>query len=171
MLMDGYLPKKLTSYQLPARNGFTLIETLIYIAITAMILTLAFLTVYQLIDSNDRIFLSGQLIENQRFLLQKITWVLQSADVINSPAAGSSGSSLSVNKLGYPYNPLVVSLSGGVVRLASGATTTPITNSRVTVNTLNFTHRVLSGQIIIEIDAELVNKAATNTLETSILVK
>lgn len=152
-------------------KGFTLIETLIYIGIMAMILSLSFLVVYQLIDSNERIVLLRELTENQRFLLQKVAWVLQSNETINVPAAGSSGSGLSVNKLDYAYNPLVVSLSDGVVQLASGVTTTPITNSYVTVNSLSFTHRVLSGQTIIEIDAVLSNKTATNTLDTSIIVK
>ena len=153
------------------KRGFTLIETLIYIAILAMVLSLAFAAVYQLLDSDYRSVLLRELNENQLFLTQKIAWVLQSNQSVNAPAVGSSGSSLSVNKIGYAYNPLVFSLSGGVVRLASGATTTPITNNYVIVNSLNFTHRVLSGQTIIEIDAVLFNKAATSTLDTSIIVK
>lgn len=154
-----------------SKHGFTFIETLIYIAIVGVVLAAAFLTANQLIFSEERTVLLRELTESQRFLMQKIAWVLQGADAIVLPAANSSGGSLAVNKLNYLYNPLSITLNGSWVDLGSGATTTSLTNDYVIVNSLNFTHRVLSGQTIIEVDAVISNRAGTATIDTSFTIK
>lgn len=152
-------------------KAFTLIETLIYSAIVTMILSFVLLVAYQLISSEDRVIQLREVTENQKFILQKFFWVLQSVNTINSPASGGSGASLSVNKINYIYNPLIIYASNGVVYLNSGATSTPITNSFVNVSALNFQHLILSGHSAIKVTATLGNKVATATIDTTIIVK
>ncbi|MEK9186129.1 MAG: prepilin-type N-terminal cleavage/methylation domain-containing protein, partial [Patescibacteria group bacterium] len=95
------------------RKGFTLVEVLIYAGIVTMIITFALLGTYQIIDYQDRLEDQLEVTENSKFLIQKIAWVLQNNSAINSPVLGSSGLSLSVNKLNYGSNPLVITLSNG----------------------------------------------------------
>lgn len=152
-------------------RGFTLIEIIIYSAIVTAILSFALLSLYQIISFDERGVAQQELIENKKFLLEKIYWVLQSVEAINSPAVGGSGGTLSVNKLNYGFNPLIVSLNNGVTQLVSGATATPLTNSRVTIDSLNFEHLTFSGGAAIKINALLSNSVGSTSLETTIIVK
>lgn len=152
-------------------RGFTLIEILIYSAIVTIIFSFSLLAVYQIIDSDERVFSREELTANQKFLLQKISWALQNVDTVNSPAAGAGGPGLSVNKLNYPYNPLVISLDNGAVKLTSGATATPLTNDYVNVSGLNFEHLNFSGKSAIRATVALENKFGTTTIDATITVK
>lgn len=152
-------------------RGFTLIEILIYSVIVTVIFSFSLLAVYQIIDFNERVFAWEELTANQKFLLQKISWVLQNVDTVNSPVAGAGGPGLSVNKLNYSYNPLVISLDNGAVKLTSGATATPLTNDYVNITGLNFEHLNFYGKNAIRVAAILENKFGTTTINAVITVK
>lgn len=170
--MRGRLSKKLTSYKLQAIRGFTLIETLIYAAIVAGFITIAFLAVYQMIDSSGRLRNQQEINENQRFLIQKLDWILNSADAINSPPLGGSGNTLSVNKLNFAQNPLVVDVIDGAVRLLSGGgLPVSLTNNYASTTNLLFEHLNLSGQSAIRITGTLSNASASTSIDTTILIK
>lgn len=152
-------------------RGFTLLEILIYSTIVTLFLTAGLLVTYNIIDYSDRANANRELTENEKFLVQKVFWVLQSNSAINSPLSNATGTSLSVNKLSYSFNPLVISLSGGVVNLVSGATTTPLTNRFVTASNLVFTRRNFSGNDLITVTAVLTGKYTSTTVNTTIAVK
>lgn len=151
--------------------GFTLIEILIYSAIVTAVLSLSVLAAYQLINSSERVVDRRQLTENQKFLLQKIIWTLKDVSSINEPVFGGSGGTLSVNKLNYAFNPLIISLNNGVVELTSGATTSPITNRYVTVDNLSFEYLNFSTSTILRISADISNKTASSSMATTIVVE
>lgn len=153
------------------KSGFTLIETLIYSAIVVMVLTLTLAASYGIIESQDRITKLREIAENEHFLTQKIVWVLQNVDALNSPPPGSVGSTLSVDRLGYAFNPLEISLQDGVVVLKSGSTTTPLTNSYVSVSSLIFSHQILASTTAVRVTALLENDIAHTSVDTTILVK
>lgn len=153
------------------KQGFTLIEILIYSAIITGILTVSLFTAYQLISSEERVVMRRELTENQKFVLQKLAWILTNVSAINSPAASSTGSTLSVNRLNYSYNPLVLSLSDGALQLTSGATVTPITNHYASVTALSFEHRLVGGASTIKVNAIFSNDAGSTTINTTIFVK
>jgi len=153
------------------QRGFTLIEILIYSAIVTSMLTFALLTAYQIINSDDRLLARRDLTEDQKFLVQKIEWVLKNVSTINAPASGGSGDTLSVNKINYNYNPLIIALNASTTELTSGATTTALTSDNVEVSNLNFEHRNLGGTTLIEVSAKLENDTGSTTIDASFLLE
>ena len=156
-------------------SGFTLIETLIYATLVTVVTTFSILAVYQLIDTSDRGKNLEQLTENQRFLEQKIYWTLQSVSSINAPASGATTTSLSVNKIGFAENPVVIDVDSQTARIKRG--TSPailITNdSYVAVQDLSFHQFNFSGKPAIKVSGTLFNAFTSTTvaIDTTILVK
>lgn len=155
-----------------SREGFTLIEILIYIGLITVITGSFIASSYQIIDSKGRVQGQLELTENKKFLVEKLKWVLASNQAINSPTSGNSGASLSVNKLNYGSNPLVVDLSANQIRLTLGAgQPVPITNSQVSISSLTFTNQNLSGRSVIRIQATMQNTVGSISVDTTIPVK
>lgn len=157
-------------------KGFTLIETLIYAALTTMLVTFAILTTYSLIDSSDRVRNQKELVENQKLLTQKIYWALQNVSAINSPTSGATSTTLSVDKLSYGSNPVVVNTASSVAWLKRGASAAqPITdNFYARVQSLNFHQFDFSGHPAIQVSGSLFNPYTSTTVAigtTTILVK
>ncbi len=60
-------------------SGFTLLETIVYCALFGVLMTSALVTVYSLMDSNDRAKQSISLIAEAAFINQKLVWVFTGA--------------------------------------------------------------------------------------------
>jgi Tfp pilus assembly protein PilE len=158
-------------YRSPTKYaGFTLIETLIYAAIVSILLSFAIITAYQIISSDDRVIYRNELTENQKFVLQKIYWALQNISSIDTPALGASGDTLSINKLNYPFNPIIITTDNNVIELTSGATTTPLTNSYISTSTISFEHIDLTDDSALKISIYFENKFGSTTTDTVIFL-
>lgn len=126
------------------KNGFTLIETLIYIALFTLMMGGAVVAAFFIIDASahDKDKITATL--EAEFLMRKIDWALTGLDLsspVNVPAPGASGPKLSVNKNGFPPNPLVVDAVSGRARLAQGGgAAAELTTDRVAVSNLKFRH-------------------------------
>lgn len=149
-----------------------MLEILIYSALTAMILSFSILTVYELLNSGDRGRNLKELAENQKFLEQKIHWTLQNVSAINSPGAGATTTSLSVDKIGYSQNPVVIDVDAETARLKrGGGLPNPITDDfYVAVRDLSFHHLDLSGRSAIKVSGSLFNGFTSTTLPIDLLI-
>ena len=130
-------------------SGFTLIETLIYLALFAIIIGGTVVVTYDIIAGSDNTQIKVVISEEGNFLLRKIDWALTGVASIDSPAAGASGVALSVTKLGLPagQNPLVFDLNSGNLRLKRGAgSAMALNSSNATVSNLVFAHLAAIGQ-------------------------
>lgn len=135
--------------------GFTLIETIIYLALFAMFMGGAIAAAYNIFEASDRNQAKAMAQEEGNFLVAKIEWALSGAQIINSPPAPLADSTLWVTRVdgfdgaGAPIlTPVVISLSGTDMRLViNPAINTPITlnNSAVTITNLSFSHTYPSG--------------------------
>ncbi len=157
-------------------RGFTLIETLIYSALTTLIVTFAILTTYSMIDSADRVRNQKELVDNQKLLTQKIYYTLQSVSAINSPGIGATSTTLSVDKVGYGSNPVVVNTASSVAWLKRGASAAqPITDTfYAQVQSLSFHQYDFSGHPAIQVTGSLFNPYTSTTVAvgtTTIIVK
>lgn len=153
-------------------RAFTLIETLVYAGIISGFLTISLILVYQMINYSNALKNQRELGENQRFLIQKLEWVLSSVQAVNAPALGATSTSLSVNKIGFGQNPLTVNLSGGTVTLSNSATSSvALNNGYVTVSNLLFSNLNLSRQNTVEVTATLSNGATSTPIDALIVVK
>lgn len=156
-------------------KGFTLIEVIIYAAVTVIILTFAILSAYQIIEGSDRAEHQRQLAENQRFLEQKIYWLLQGVSTIDVPVSGATGAVLSVNKLNFPDNPVVIDVDAGVVRLkrGTGAALAITDEAYVEAQNISFHQLSLSGHPAIKVSGTLLDglTSATAAIDMTVLIK
>jgi len=132
---------KTTHYPLPTRDGFTLIETIIYAALFSTIIGLVIGAVYQIVDGSGALEKSITTDTEAHFLTRKIEWALSSVSVINLPASGATGATLSVDKVSYAENPIIFDLDANNLRIKKGAGNPIILNSsNVVISDLQFQH-------------------------------
>ena len=152
--------------------GTTLIETLLYSFLVTMITTFTLFATYQIINSHERSINWIELEENQQFFAQKLEWLLQNNATINIPAANNNNTLLSVNKINYGDNPLIINSADGVIYLQQGAAIPfRLTTPNITVSNLFFEHRTVSGKTFIKAMATFTNKSASSSLNTLIFIK
>lgn len=124
-------------------RGFTLIETILYLTMFGILLGGGLVSAYSIIQtSTNNAALAHRQAEGQ-FILQKLRWALSDATAINSPSAGTTGSTLTVTKPDYPANPITVTWSGGVLRLQIGTEAfQDLNTTRTEVSSASFEHLV-----------------------------
>ncbi len=124
-------------------RGFTLIETIIYIGLFALIIGGSFLAVYQILQGSAQVAVKSTVQDEESFALRKIEWALGSVQTISSPVSGTSGT-LSLTR--YDGTQVVVRLNGTKIELSENGGTSylPITSDNVPVNALSFAY-VQSG--------------------------
>ncbi|HWA32366.1 MAG TPA: type II secretion system protein [Candidatus Paceibacterota bacterium] len=72
-----------------SQSGFTLIETIIYIALFAIIISGAIVSIYGIIGASSRNQIKAMVEEEGSFLVGKIDWALSgaaNAEVVNTPS-------------------------------------------------------------------------------------
>lgn len=152
-------------------TGFTLIETLIYSALVLIIISFSIFATYQIIESGDRGKNLRELAENQKFLEQKIFWALQSVSVINEPLNGATSTVLSVNKIGFAENPIVIDSADNAARLKRGSSPIQmITDDFVAVQNLTFHQYDFSGRPAIKIEGVLFNNLTLATASVNAII-
>ncbi len=93
-------------------KGFTLIETIIYIALFTLLITSGFVSVYQLISGTDSLNTKIRIQKEGNFVLRKISWTLTGLNPLNPPTVGGSGcyQALTSYKTGQ-LNPIRIRMS------------------------------------------------------------
>lgn len=123
------------------KEGFTLIEFILYIGIVGIILTIAGAIGLNVLLGKARLMAAEEVSQNTRFIMEKITERVRNAEAINSPAPGTSASTLSLQVADSAKNPTVFDLSGGVVRIKEGSgPNVALSSSEVTVTDLQFSN-------------------------------
>ncbi len=127
------------------KNGFTLIETLIYIALFSILMSGAVVTSYALIESTGKIDTKSTVEEEGSFVLKKIDWAMSdtsSISTIITPASGSYGSSLSLNRGDGNKVEIKINSANKTIEIREGGIGSfiPITTNNVNVSALNFYH-------------------------------
>jgi type II secretory pathway pseudopilin PulG len=98
-------------------NGFTLIETIIYIGIFALIMSSAVVSIYSIMSNNARNQTKAMVEEEGSFLIGKIDWALIGTKKINS----SNGDILSITKFDSTVpDPIVISIEDGKMKIKKG---------------------------------------------------
>ena len=115
-------------------KGFTLIETIIYIALVGLFLSGMVLTSYQLLQGSSITSGKTTLQDEGGFALRKLDWALESASNVSV-----SGSTLTITR--YDSNTVVIRLTGTALEMRESAIGTsffPITTSNVKVSSATF---------------------------------
>jgi type II secretory pathway pseudopilin PulG len=122
-------------------RAFTLVETVVYIALLGLILTGAVVTAYQLVASSGSLNAKNTAGEEGTFVLRKLAWALSGAQIVSLPAGW--GSSLSVTR----YDGTVdMQLSGtAIVMRENNAPFATTTTPNVKVTSLSFHYIPAAG--------------------------
>lgn len=142
--LEQYMDNKIKN-----SKGFTLIELIMYIALFSIITTGAFITVYQLLESSDRLSKQSMVQSEANFVLRKIDWALEglsttTSDVL-SPATFypyQKSSTLSIKKyyMGEKMD-VLIQYNGTTQKIMfkeKTNTSAPITSDNIHVSKLEF---------------------------------
>ena len=108
------------------QQGFTLIETLVYLGLLAIMMAGLLGSTFAILQNTGRTQTKAMVQEEGSFLLAKLNWVMTGAGNVTQPASGSSDDTLSLTKGGTVYT---VSLNSGDLTLQGSA----LSNTNVTV--------------------------------------
>lgn len=144
-------------------RGFTLIETLVYLALFTLIIGGFVAAAYMLFQTSDRNQTKAMMQQEENFLLGKLNWVMsgmQSVTVplIIPPATTAADSTLTVTKYNDP-TPLTIFRSGADMQL-NGET---LNSSNVTISKLVFIHTYAGGTNPDSVEAGFTISAVTPT--------
>ncbi|MDE1970769.1 MAG: hypothetical protein KGI50_04330 [Patescibacteria group bacterium] len=131
-----YFGKK--RYVLHNHTGFTLLETILYLALTSFILTTLFGTFYAITVNQTEIARKSLVEEDANFILKKIEWVLEGS-IITEPAIGTTTPALVVTKQDYGSNPITIDDNQRNIRIQLGsADPLPLNNNALPATELSF---------------------------------
>lgn len=117
-------------------KGFTLIETVIYIALFGFIMGSVLLSVYSMVQSGDQFSNRTNATNEGTFVMAKLDWTLRSLASVTTPSSGY-GTSLSATR--SDGTQVDVRLSNGVIEMrVNGGSYIPLTTSNVRVTSLGF---------------------------------
>ncbi len=143
-------------------KGFTLIETVIYIALLSLLLGTAFTTAFQLMQGTDTLNTKIRVEEEGNFVMRKFSWALTSLDPSISPIVGGSlpcSQTITLKKTNFSSNPIIISRNSvnNSLQIEESGVVLPITTENVKVVCLQFS-------IIPAIDGGPPGIAATTTI-------
>lgn len=140
------------------KQGFTLIETLLYSAILAVFLvgTLAF--VNGVFSSSNTLLERNEVFASQEFIERKIEWVLGNVSQIQMPALNTTTTQLQA--LLNDASTTLFSVASGTLQLSTnGGIAIPLHGGRVTANNFSVRNIATSSPAQIIISFSLVSVA------------
>lgn len=124
-------------------RGFTLIEALVYFALTSALIVGTIASAYPLFSNTERSSLAILRDLESAFVFQKIGHLVNGASAIPAPASGTSGTTLTLTVSGDAHS---LFLDAGIVVLSvDGATAVPLTASRITITSFTVTREAGAG--------------------------
>lgn len=119
--------------------GYTLIELLLYISMIGVLLTAVTMYFGTSIEARVKNESIREVDEQGAAALELIAQTVRNADAITLPAVAGNGPQLTLTVPTGALSPTIFDLSSGALRIKEGAAAAvPITNSKVTVSSLNF---------------------------------
>jgi prepilin-type N-terminal cleavage/methylation domain-containing protein len=122
-------------------KGFTLIELILYVALSSIFMTAAVLFAWDIVYGRIRSFVEQEVNQNMRLASKRIAYEIRNASAINS-----TGTSLSLAMADSARNPTVIDISSGRIRIGYGSSgscpaSSPcfLTDNLVTASGITFT--------------------------------
>lgn len=132
------------------KSGFTLIETMIYIALFALIMTGTIVSIYGILGTSARNQLKAMVQEEGSFLVGKVDWSLNGAKNIEIK---DNGFSLIITKFDDSITKLHISQTNGNMTITEDSIESDLNNSNVKITCSSiseevgcFTYTESSGQ-------------------------
>ncbi|MEK7656080.1 MAG: prepilin-type N-terminal cleavage/methylation domain-containing protein [Patescibacteria group bacterium] len=121
--------------------GFTLVEYLIYIAISATLLLVATNVLFTVLQGKEKLQAIEDVGQNGRYALAAMTQAISNAQSVTAPAYGASSTTLTMQTSSTSTTPTSFFVANGTVNIKEGSSpTTSLMADEVTVRTLRFTN-------------------------------
>lgn len=121
------------------KSGFTLVELMLYVAMTALMMLFLFSFLQFLVESRVKNQAIAEVEQQALQISQMINQTIRNAVSINSPAQGANATSLSLVVLTGASSPTIFDLSANAIRIKEGAgANVDLTNSEVQASGLVF---------------------------------
>lgn len=128
------------------KQGFTLIELLLYVAIVSVVVLATSVFLQLIFESRSKNQVIAEVEQQGAQVMQAITQTIRNSTAVNSPALGSSSSSLSLAVLDGTKSPTIFDLSAGTIRITEGSSSpVNLTSSLVTASSLTFQNLSYTG--------------------------
>jgi Tfp pilus assembly protein PilW len=143
------------------KKGFTLVELLLYLGLAAAMLLAVSVFLSVIMQSRIKNQTVAEVEQQGWQIMQLMTQTIRNSEAINSPSAGGTASTLSLQQTSAPVNPTIFDLSGTTIRITEG-TGSPIdlNSTKVEVSALNIenlSRTNTSGNIRIWFTASHIN--------------
>jgi type II secretory pathway component PulJ len=156
-------------------SGFTLIETIIYIGLLAMIMVFLVAFFQQTTFAKAKINERLDNLDNSQYALERMMWYLQNSLEVKEPLAGQSSNQLVISSLVTEENPIRFFIEDKQLKMQIGEQLAEnLTNSRLEVEKINFNNLGFINQpAIIQItmtanSAQKIWQTQPLTLQTSV---
>ena len=145
-------------------RGFTLIETLIYIALFSIIMTGGFIAAFQILQGQSTLSNRATIQAEGNFVSAKINWAMTGITTINTPAIGATSSTLTVTKIAGNQVTIKYNAASSSIEMqeSAGPIFFPITTANVKVSGLVFS-ATSTGILGITASTTINNKLFTLT--------
>ncbi|MBL8030243.1 MAG: hypothetical protein JNN11_03270 [Candidatus Doudnabacteria bacterium] len=120
--------------------GFSLLETLLYLAVSGSILLASVQYTAFIFKARVKFVAMSEVQEQGGFVLKVLTQALRNAEVLNAPSIGTNGDTLTLAPYGGSGETITFRLSDSKILKSEALSDTPLTNSKVIVTNLNFSN-------------------------------
>lgn len=132
------------------KNGFILIEVVIYILLYSIMIGGILITVFQLIQNSESGSKKDKSVEETNFVLQKINWALVDTFEIKHPIVGQDDY-LEINKENFIDNPIIFRLNTQdinfyFIEICLNGDCYPLTTRNIKINEMSFTYLPKKGR-------------------------
>ncbi|MDP2684256.1 MAG: prepilin-type N-terminal cleavage/methylation domain-containing protein [bacterium] len=126
--------------------GFTLIETLIYIAIISIIMTAFVSFAISISNTRNKTYVVQEVQANARFALDTMSRKIREAEAVTSPTTGASANSLLLDMQGVSPD-ITFDVNNGILRMTEGINLPiSLTANEVDIDSISFTNFGGSGK-------------------------
>jgi Tfp pilus assembly protein PilW len=156
---------KAKSFKLKAKNGFTLVELILYIALAAVILLATTELLGLVLTSRIKNQTIAEIEQEGSRVLNIISFEIRNSDAVTGPPPAGSNSTLTLIKQNNP-TPVIFSLSGNTLEMEeTPGVTVPLTSKNVEVESVvfrNLSSPNTKGTIRIELRLKHKNSSGRN---------
>lgn len=124
-------------------GGFTLIETLIYIGLFAIIIGGALTGVYQIVEGSEKIGAKTIYLEETNFMFQKMDYALTNARRVFEPYPNTTTTELLMQETNWSHEQIIFDVASGTLRMRrNNNIPTPLNSPYISVSSSMFTNIV-----------------------------
>jgi hypothetical protein len=146
----------------------TLVETILYIAIAAMVMLVISGLAVSLLQARNRNQVISEVTAQAALIAEHFQIVMNSATTITSPTFAATTTSLQVQTASIPANPTILSQVSDYLQVAEGANNYRLSSNLVQLSNLQFTNlgeTGTAGSIRMQFTLAYANPNSSNQLD------